>query len=490
MKLILTLLSVSILAGPVRALDASAVLAVASKFANPSADVQYQARVELEKTINEATAPGKSDAAAVTKTLILVMQDKSLPSEAGKYILRTMSRVATADAVDYLTGLLNGQDSLYKEEARQALQSIRDPKSVAALASALQKETNPAEKAGLMNSLAVQKSSAAVPLIAPYLVGSDPLLAQAAIRALAKIGGEPAVDALKNALTHSQSKPALIADLEKALLIASAGNPQVVLEIFQSTKSDAVKLAAFIALTNQTSDGSLMAMIEQALKSENSEIRHLALVRGIEMNLSSLQGGLAQAMVQMPEDDRMIVLANIHHLKPLELAEKIALSRMTASENKERIAAILALGKIGTKAAFDVVLQAVGERIPAINQAAGTAIASMNYPAAEETLLTMLKGTDSANKILAVKAVVFRQVTNTNALLIEMIVGPDEAVSNEAMKSLYFTASIEDLRVLCAKATAAQDAKQRKSLADICTKIATRINTNEAKELVKPLKPE
>jgi len=56
------------------------------------------------------------------------------------------------------------------------------------------------------------------------------------------------------------------------------------------------------------------------------------------------------------------------------------------------------------------------------------------------------------------------------------------------MKTLYFNASMEDLRLLTADATAATDVELRKDLISISSRIATRLNTAEAGDLVKDLK--
>lgn len=487
MKSLHLLLIATILSNQAHALDSNAILGVAAQFENSTPDQQYKAKLELNKLIDDATIPGKGDPAEVTKTLVSALQSKGLPPEAIKYALRAMSRVATADAVPFLTQLINAQDPFFQEEARQVLESIRDPKSVTVLEAALRNGTSTSPKMGLMNSLAVQEATSSIPLITPFILDPDLDIAQSAVRALARIGGDQASDTLKKANASSKIASALKPDIEKALLITSSENPQVAQEIFKSTKSESVRLVAFIALTSGALDSSVTPIIEQSLRSENSELRHAALTRAIAMNLPSLQSGLAQAMAQMPLEDRMVTLANLHHLKPADLAEKIALSCVTSAEQGERIAAIAALGKMASKPAFEALLQALGDRTPAINQAAGTAIAAAKYPEAESSLLADLKGSSSSGKILAIKAVVFRQIPGANEALLEIISGADEAASKEAMKVLYFTATLDDLRALCAKATAIQDPEQRKPLASICSKIATRIDTDTARELVKPL---
>lgn len=481
MKFLRLVFILAALAVPSPALEMAAVSAVAAKFQSPSYDEQYQARIELNRLIDEATIPGKGDAAAVTKTLCAVLQDAATSQEAKKYLLRAMNRVATVDALDCLAGLLAGQDTLLKEEARQVLESIHDPKSVAVLERAMAKATDKRERIALAASLALQKSSSSVPLLAALAADADLEMARAGLRALAKIGGEAAVAALQAAKVPAAAKE----DAEKSLLIASAGDKQIARKLFDTTGSAIVRLAAFLAITK---DGADTALIASALKSEHAEIRHAAIQRAIELNLPTLVSGLEQSIAAMPLGDRMIVLGNIQHLESQQTAEKIALYSAASEDEGERIAALTALGKIGTKAAFDRLLEGLGERTPPVNQAATAALAKMDYPEAEPSLLAMLKGPPGGQKLLAIKAAAVRQIPGANEILIEIITGDDVPASREAMKTLYFTSTIDDLRALCAKAAATQDPEQRKSLVSFCSRIASRLKTPEALDLVKPLK--
>jgi HEAT repeat protein len=154
----------------------------------------------------------------------------------------------------------------------------------------------------------------------------------------------------------------------------------------------------------------------------------------------------------------------------------------------ERVAAIGSLGKIDIKSAFDAVLQSVGAREPRVNQAAANALACSTYPAAASDLLATLQGGSGPDKVLAIKALNSVQVPDASTILLEIVKGPDQAASKEAMKTLYFIASTDDLRTLSAAAAATTEPELRKSLVSISSRIATRINTDEARDLVKDLK--
>ena len=487
MNHLLSLLIAATLTAQLQALDTKDLAAVAQGFTAESGEQQFQARMELDRLVNEATTPGK-DRAAATRTLVAALQSNQTPAEAKKYILRNLAKVGTAEAIAPAGGLLKGPDAILREEARQVLESIPDPSAIAILEQALRTTKDKRETLSLVNSLAMQKASQSVPAIQQLVVDPDLEVARAAVTALAKIGGKDATTSLGKAYTSSKVAPPLKADVEKALLVAGLEDTAIMLQIYQSTASDSVRLAAFQLVSAGELTDAKAAAIEAALKSDHELLRQAALRRGLEENLPSLQKGLAQTMGQLPIGDRLVVLSAIHLVKPAATAEKIALSSATSDEEDERVAALAALGLIATQPAFDTVLQAVGAREPRINQAAGSAIATMNYPAAAATLLEMLKGNSTENRILAIKAVAYRQVPGANAPLLSIIGGADQNATREAVKVLYFTATLEDLRTLCATAKSTDNANLRKMLTSICTKIAGRINTDEARALVQPLK--
>ena len=484
MKFLQTTLIAGLCLARLHALEPAAVSAVAKQFDLPSGDEQYQARVELNRLVDEATLPGQGNPAAVTTTLLAVLDSADSSVEARKYILRALSRIATAEAIAPLAKILDGPDPLLKEEAREALSWIRDPQAAAALEAALRKSTEKADKLSLVTALATQGSASSLSVIAPFMVDADADTARAALFAASRIGGPPAVEILGKALASPRLVPALKADAENALLIASAGDARIAGAIFQSTASDTARLTAFLAIMETGADP---AVLETALKSDDAKLRHAALASGIAAQNPALVSILSQSSSEMPKEDRLVILSNIHQLKPLENAEKIAMSSIAAEDEDERISAITALAKIATKPAFEAVLQALGAREPRINQAAAGALGAMDYPAAESALFAMLKGDSSPDKVLAIKALLSRQLPDANAILLEIIKGNDDAASKEAMRSLYFTATLEDLKILCATSTEPDHAALRTSIHSICKRIATRLNTEEANDLVKSL---
>jgi HEAT repeat protein len=488
MKFSPCLLIVTLCLARLHALESTEITALAKRFDNPVTDEQYQARMELNRIVAHATLPGKGDPVAVTKILVTALQSPDTSEEAAKYLMRSLARVGTTDAVGPLAKILAGDNAFLREEAREALSWIRDPKSVAALESALAKCSNHREEGGLISALATQKSANSVTVLAPFVLSPDLNVSRDAMNALANIGGAEAIGILRAAHANEKLGVALKPDVENALLVASPNDEKITNQIYQTTKSPQMRTAAFITLMQKKTTIETTALVEAALKSEDFSLRHLALAHGIEMNLPSLKSSITQSITQMPKDDRLVVLANLHYLKPAADAEKLALSCMASTDEDDRIASISALGKIGTREAFDAVLQALGAREPKINQAAVNALASMAFSEAADSLIAILKGNSVPEKILAIKALAVVHLPDAGTTLIQLIKGSDLGAAKEAMKTLYFISSMEDLRVLSSDATVASDPKLRKDLISISARIATRMNTPAAADLVKDLK--
>lgn len=484
MKLLQSILIAGSLVTPLSALEPSAVSAVAAKFSDSSPDEQYKARIELNQLVDQATAPGKEDTSAVTAVLIQVLAAKGTPVEAKKYILRRLTIMGTDGAVKAMAGLLAGQHELLRNEARLVLESIHDPAALAVLQAALPKAADKRMKLGLVNSLAVQGEASSVPLIAPLVLDADPEIARAALTALARIGGEAPVATLKKANTSAKVDAALKPDVEKALVVAAANDGPTLLAVYQVTESDEVRIAAFISLVKGIPAARKAQMVEAALKSEDAGLRGVALALAVNANLPGLLDTLAGGFAQMPLNERMIVLAGVYKMKPSEAAGKIAIGALASEDEGERIMAIEALGKIGGPAAFEAVLAALNAREPGVRKAAGGALASMDFKSADDVLAKMLKTGSSDEKVLAIKGVGNRMVPGSNAMLLEIIESNEQPAAKEALRTIYFLATLDDLRAMCGLAKSGEI----KGLNSTCSKIATRIGGDEAAALVKGLK--
>jgi len=141
----------------------------------------------------QAAPPTDKDREA--KLIAVLKSDGPLKDKADA--CRELSLVGTKEAVAPLAKLLG--DEKLSHLARYGLEPIPDPAVDEALRSALGKLKG-RPLIGVIGSLGVRRDSKAIESLSGLLKDTDPEVAQAAARALGRIGGESAVAALEGAL--------------------------------------------------------------------------------------------------------------------------------------------------------------------------------------------------------------------------------------------------------------------------------------------------
>ncbi len=487
MKILPSFLTFLCLASPLLALDSAGLAAVVAKFSNPAGDAQYAARTELNGMIDKATAPGAGDASAVVRAIAEILAKQDTPAEAKKYLLRALSRIGSAESVAAVAALYRGSDAMLKEEARQVLSMLDDPKALDALAEGI-KASNPKEQIAVLDSFGLKRATKAVPAVAAMVSKPDPALASAAVETLGKIGGPEAIAALGKLRGDAGLSAPLKQEIDQALLFAANGEGNVAQKIYQTTPTPAVKLQAFLILSQAASPAEI---IRDAIKSEDPQLRLAALKRGLETNqVELLQGGLDRTTDPFSSSERQLILANLPNLKPSDKAVEVAVGALKSEEGEQRAAAISALGHLGGKPAFDALLPLLASGDQATNRAASQAIARISAPGVDEALLASIQGPSGPEKQLAIKAAASRSLAGVLPMLLTIIQGSDKEAAQEAMKSLYAIGGITELKTLSAAAQAATDPQVRSSLTSFCKRLANRLGTDEAKQLADSLKAE
>ncbi|MFO0893283.1 MAG: HEAT repeat domain-containing protein [Isosphaeraceae bacterium] len=144
----------------------------------------------------KAQGAGKDDEAR----LIGVLNKSDASRKAKADACRELGRVGTHEAVAPLAALLDDEELSHM--ARYGLEPIPDPAVDAAFRQALGK-LHGKHLVGVIGSVGVRRDPRAVDALAQKLGDSDPEVAQAAARALGRIGNLEAVAALEKALASA-----------------------------------------------------------------------------------------------------------------------------------------------------------------------------------------------------------------------------------------------------------------------------------------------
>jgi len=485
MKILPSLLTFLALASPLLALDAAGLATVAARFSDPSGDAQYAARSELNRMIDTATAPDSADSAAAIRAVGEILAKPETPAEAKKYLLRALARVGNTGSVPVAAALFRGSDPMLREEARQVLETLGGPDATTVLTEALLAARVPREQIALLDSLALNRATKAVPAIAAMITKPDPALALAAVEALGKIGGPEVIHGLGGLRSAGTLSAPLKLEIDKALLFAAQNDQKVARKIYQTSPSPEVRLQAFLILSH---GGESAEIIRDAMNSGDAALRLEALKRGLETNHADLlQGGLDRTTDPFSSSERLLVLSHLPNLKPADAAAEIAIEALKSEDAEQRAAAISALGLLGGKPAFDALLPLLAEGEPTISRAVSQAIARIAAPGADEFLVAGIHGPAGPAKQLAIKAAASRSLPGVLPMLVTLIQGPDKEAAREAMRSLYAIGGIAELKTLSSAAQAATDPQVRGSLASFCRRLASRLGTDEAKQLAEAL---
>jgi len=117
---------------------------------------------------------------------------------------KKLGEIGTAANVAGLKPLLAHQNNEAAEAARKALEKIPGKEATDALLAAIVAAKSPEFAVGLVSSLGKRRAAEAVPALQKLLVGDSPALAEAAASALGQVGNAPAAQALVKAIAAAQ----------------------------------------------------------------------------------------------------------------------------------------------------------------------------------------------------------------------------------------------------------------------------------------------
>jgi len=150
----------------------------------------------LETTVHQAARPGaEAERAACCQAMAAALTGEAA-LEAKLWLLHQMITIGRGEVVPLLTKLLDDGEPLLREAARRALQHNPVPEAAASLRAALVRTTDPARQSALILALGARQDAASVPQIAHLLARRDARLMEAACYALGNIANAAAAKAL------------------------------------------------------------------------------------------------------------------------------------------------------------------------------------------------------------------------------------------------------------------------------------------------------
>ncbi len=350
---------------------------------------------------------------------------------------RELSVIGTRNAVPALVALLPNPD--LNHMARYALETLPDPAVDQALRAQLS-TLKGRPLVGVIGSIGVRKDAEAVPALTPLLQNADPDVAQAAARALGRIGTGPAVSALMQAVgeTPEANLVAFCEGLGRGVdALLAAGQRQWVAEICANYRNT--------SLPHQVRSAALRGAIlaagqpQQALVASLADDEYILFATAVRV-AQELPGPettrTLTASLKSPSPDRQIVLLQTLGLSG-DAAALPAITELTRSPAKPvRLAAVRALPMLAHAAAVPDLAGLAADPDREIAQAAQDGLASLPGPQADAAITALLASDAPAQRALGLELIGKRRLTQAMPAVIKATQDPDAGVRVAAIRRL------------------------------------------------------
>ncbi|MFO8015012.1 MAG: HEAT repeat domain-containing protein [Phycisphaerae bacterium] len=400
---------------------------------------------------------------------------------AKRWIFRQISIFGTKEQVPEVAALL--LDEKLSDMARYALQRIDDPSALEAMRNALPK-ANAGQKIGLINSLGERGDEKAVDSIIKAMNSGDEPVAIAAARALAKIGGAKAVEALGKARAKADGR--LLEVVQDAWLrgadgLLAAGKKDAAAEIYHEMyKPNLPKHVRLAALRGIIAAGGekTMPLLTEILTGTDrhmqaSALRFLREVAGPEVTRS-----LADLLPKLPAETQVLVLEDFAvRGNPAVLP---AVKKAAKSQNETvKKAAVAAMGQLGDASCVPILTDLAAGGGPAAD-AARQALDSLPAKDVNPAMIRMAKEGDPKVRKEVVRSLGARVAATAVPALLDAARDADTAVRHGAIRALEPLAGASALPQLVALVVNPRDEGDRGVAQNVLASVCGRVKDKEA----------
>ncbi|MCX5674920.1 MAG: HEAT repeat domain-containing protein [Planctomycetota bacterium] len=321
------------------------------------------------------------------------------PEAASVWMLRMLQHIGRAECVPAVARLLNDKEAQIRESARRALLKNPSDEAGATLRTAMDKASDPAWHAAIINAVGERRDAAATASLIIALGHKDADVAVAAARALGKVGGADAAKALADARKLATVRMRFI--LTDAILLCAdqmvaAGKKDDAAAIYQSlyvpAEPKGIRIAALRGLIASAGPKAVPLLTE--------------ILSGNDVPMQAVAVDLTKGL---PGSDATKTLAAL-------------LPKVSASG---KVALLSALGARGDAAAKPVVLEAMASGDAAVSAAAVNAMGGLGDASDVPTLAKMAAGGPATDKNVALGAIIRLGGKGVDAAIVKAMDGAD-----------------------------------------------------------------
>ncbi|MCJ7674225.1 MAG: HEAT repeat domain-containing protein [Sedimentisphaerales bacterium] len=365
---------------------------------------------------------------------------------------RQLSVIGTQDAVAPLAALLG--DEKLSHMARYALEPIPDPAVDEALRDALGKLKG-RPLVGVIISIGVRRDTKAVPALGKMLRDSDEDVAQAAARALGRIGDSAAAKALQAALPNAPAANqfAFCEGLFRcAEALAAKGQRGEAIAIYDQLRSlkepHQVRTGAVRgAILARGKDG--LTLLREYLHSGDYLLFSAAVQAAMELPRDKVVTEVLTAEIaKLPADNQILVIQTLgKRADPAALPALFALAK-GGDKTGVRLAAIRALSAIGHASAVPVLVGLFADADRQISEAARESLAGLPGEQTDAAVMAMFNSGDTSQRLTALELIGRRRMTASVPTLLKAAGGADPQVRPAAIRMVGELGGPDQLPVL------------------------------------------
>ncbi|MBN2131060.1 MAG: HEAT repeat domain-containing protein, partial [Sedimentisphaerales bacterium] len=403
----------------------------------------------------------------VEQKLIESLAAAATTNDARQFYCRQLRTVGTARCVPQLESMLTDPDVSHM--ARYALGRIDSASAAEALHRAMNL-TSGKLKAGLINTLAQIDYARALSDYLKAMADPDADVAVAAIRAVGRFPCNSTIAALQNA--RASSAPDVQVEIDAALLRSAEtfldkGDTKRATALYETFYTgdypEHLRTAGLRGLARAKGEDAADLLVE-AIRGDDPALRKnaiamMALIKGKKTTDTFVR--LSQTL--SADGQELIVRALAERG---DVSAVPAVIETTTSEHESvRLAALEALGDIGTPQAIRHLARAAARAANQEKQIARASLVRMRGPGVDNAFVREVRSGDSASRIEVIRAIGQRGGSEPFATLLEVATAdPDASVRREAILSLGRIGPPAELATLVKLAIAPKDSGDRSTV--------------------------
>jgi len=372
----------------------------------------------------------------VNKLIAVLKSDAPYKEKAD--ICRQLAVFGNKDSIEALASLLG--DEKLSHMARYGLETIPDPAVDDALRKALGKLKG-RPLVGVISSIGVRRDAKAVGQLKKMLQDPDVQVAQAAARALGKIGNSAAAKAMQGALPKASAanKLALCEGLFRcAEALAARGHRKKAIAIYDQLRNlrepYQVRIGALRGAILTRQKGGLK-LLKKHLRSDDYVLFSAAVQTAQELPGTEVTNALTAVLNQLPADNQILVIETL-----AKRADTSALPTLFALAKRGRkpvrMAAIRALPEIGHASAVSVLKELLDDADLHISETAKESFAALPGRKVDAAVMVMLNSNDTSQRLTAIEIIGRRRTKAAIPALLKAARDTDPQVRPAALKKV------------------------------------------------------